>query len=154
MSLHKIERYMGHALSAAQTAAEQGEVPVGAVVVYQGYIIGRGYNLRETQQRITAHAEILAIEEASRIIGSWRLENCDVYVTLEPCPMCAAALQQARVRSIHFGTRDPKAGALISTDRFFLRPGLNHYPAISEGTFVEACAQVLKNFFRALRARR
>lgn len=111
---------MAQALHLAHEAASHGEVPVGAIVVYQGYIVGRGYNLREERQRITAHAEILAIEEASRLLGTWRLEDCQVFVTLEPCPMCASALQQTRVREIYFGTRDPKAGAVISKDQFFL----------------------------------
>lgn len=144
---------MAHALAAAHEAAALGEVPVGAIVAYRGFIVGRGFNLREQRQSVTAHAEILALEEASRILGTWRLEDCQVYVTLEPCPMCAAALQQARVSEIIFGTRDPKAGAVISRDTFFLRPGLNHYPAVSEGIFREACSKVLKDFFRDLRSR-
>ena len=145
---------MAQALHLAHEAASHGEVPVGAIVVYQGYIVGRGYNLREERQSITAHAEILAIEEASRLLGTWRLEDCQVFVTLEPCPMCASALQQARIREIYFGTRDPKAGAVISKDQFFLRPGLNHYPAVSEGIFQEACSEVLTGFFKSLRKKK
>lgn len=146
-------RMMAHAMEAAHEAASFGEVPVGAVIAYNGYVVARAGNRREMLQQVSAHAEMLAICEASKLLGTWRLDACDLYVTLEPCAMCAGAIQQARVRRVIFGARDPKAGVLISTDRYFMRPGLNHYPAVQEGLLAPAASSLLKDFFRVLRAR-
>lgn len=146
------EDFMQKALFWAKKAARRGEVPVGCVIVKNGEIIAHGYNRREQKQDPTEHAEMMALRAAAKKLGSWRLEDCAIYVTLEPCFMCAAALQQARVPRIYFGARDPKAGALISQGRHFEEHVLNHKAEVTEGILAEDCSRVLKDFFRALRA--
>lgn len=143
---------MAEALALADDAARLGEVPVGAVVVHQGQIIGRGHNLRETDQDPTAHAELIAIREAARQLGSWRLEGCELFVTLEPCPMCAGALVLARIQRCVFGCTDPKGGFLGTLADLSAFPGLNHQFQVVPGVLEEPCRQRLKDFFRALRA--
>lgn len=143
--------FMRQALAAAGAAARIGEVPIGCVIVKDGEILASSHNLRETLQDVSAHAEMLAMKEANRKLHSWRLDDCVVYVTLEPCPMCAAALQQARVKKVYFAAPDPKAGAVISTDHFFDREKLNHYVAWEEGPLTEEAAAMLKSFFRGRR---
>ncbi len=146
------ESFMRSALKWAHRAARRGEVPVGCVIVKNGEIVAHGYNRREMTQDPTEHAEMMAIRKAAAKLGSWRLEDCEIYVTLEPCFMCAAALQQARIPRIYFGARDPKAGALVSQGRHFEEHVLNHKAEVIEGILAEDCSRILKDFFRVLRA--
>ncbi len=144
------QKYMKAALRLAQKAAEEGEVPVGAVVVCEGKIVGRGRNRRETKKNALHHAEIEAIEKACRKLGGWRLHKCDLYVTLEPCPMCAGAIINARIKTVYYGAPDPKAGSCGTLVDLFALP-YNHRPAVVSGVMEEACAGVLRDFFRTLR---
>lgn len=142
---------MKAALKLAHRAAEEGEVPVGAVVVCDGKIVGRGRNRRETKKNALHHAEIEAIEKACKKLGGWRLHRCDLYVTLEPCPMCAGAIVNARIRRVVFGARDPKAGCFGSVSDFAALP-FNHRPEVVGGVLAEACAAELSAFFQRLRS--
>ncbi len=148
------EDCMGIALSEARAAADEGEVPVGAVVVHQGLVIGRGRNACERLQDATAHAEILAISAASRTLGSWRLEACTLYVTLEPCPMCMGACLNARVPKVVFGAKEPRAGACGSIADLRAPRGFNHAIEVQGGLRAEEAGQAMVDFFRALRKRR
>jgi tRNA(adenine34) deaminase len=145
------ERYMGEALGEARRAAALGEVPVGAVVVVGGVVVGRGFNLREVRQDPLAHAETLAIADAARRLGSWRLEASTLYVTLEPCAMCAGALVLARVARLVFGAQDPKAGFCGSLGNLVQDPRLNHRLVVTSGVRAEECAAELRRFFAGLR---
>jgi len=145
------EQHMRAALREARKAADDGEVPVGAVVVHEGKIIGRAHNQRERLNDPTAHAEMIALTQAASALESWRLEGCDLYVTLEPCLMCAGALVNARVRKVHFGARDPKAGACGSLYQVGLDPRLNHRFDIEGGILEAECAALLQEFFRERR---
>ena len=140
------------AIALAEEAAAAGEIPVGAVVVDRetGEILGRGRNRREQDHSPTAHAEILAIEEAARKRGSWRLSGCTLYVTLEPCPMCSGAIINARIDRVVFGAFDEKAGAVSSVQQMFQLP-YNHRPRVTEGLLEDRCAAVLQRFFTNLR---
>ena len=142
--------FMRQALSLAKEAAAQGEVPVGAVVVRDGVIVGSGKNRRETDKTAVSHAETDAIDAACRALGGWRLWDCTLYVTLEPCPMCAGAILNARVRRVVFGAYDPKAGSLCSVQRMFDLP-YNHKPEIVGGVLEEECGDLLRDFFSAMR---
>lgn len=145
------ERFMRQALAEAALAAESNDVPVGCVVVKDGRIVGRGCNQRELLQDPTAHAEILAITAAAAEGESWRLERCTLYVTLEPCAMCAGAIVLARVPRVVFGAADPKAGACGSLMNIVQDPRLNHRAEVSSGILAEECSAKLKGFFQALR---
>ena len=145
---------MQQALEEAQKAAALGEVPIGAVVVYKDQIIARAHNLRETTQNALTHAESMAIQEACEKIGSWRLEDTTLYVTLEPCPMCAGAILQSRVPRVVYGARDIKAGCVDSLYRLLNDPRFNHECEVTEGVLADECGQLLTDFFRALRARK
>lgn len=145
------EKYMKAAIKQAERAVEHGEVPVGAVIVYEGRIIARGYNKRKKYEKTHLHAEIDAIAKANKVIGSWRLEECDMYVTLEPCPMCAGAIQQARMRKVYFGAYDPKAGALGSLFNLYQIENFNHYPEIEGGIMEKECGNLLRDFFQKMR---
>ncbi|HHT62679.1 MAG: tRNA adenosine(34) deaminase TadA [Bacillota bacterium] len=143
--------YMQEALLEAEKAFEKGEVPIGAVVVYGGKIIARAHNLREERNDPTAHAEILAIQEAAQNIKSWRLKGAAMYVTLEPCPMCAGALVQARIDTLVFGAWDGKAGAagtLLDITNF---PGFNHQLKVFGGVMEQECQEIMRRFFSRLR---
>lgn len=148
------EPFMLLALEEAKKAAEIGEVPIGAVIVRNGEVIGKGHNLRETTKDPTAHAEMIAIKEASKHLGGWRLLDSALYVTLEPCPMCAGAIVQSRIDRVVFGVSDPKAGCagtlmnLLQEDRF------NHRVEVTSGVLAESCSGILKDFFRQLRDRK
>ena len=142
--------YMDEALELAQRAFDAGEVPVGAVVVKDGEIVGRGYNLRETNSSAISHAEVLAIEEACKAVGSWRLTGCTLYVTMEPCPMCAGALVNSRIDRVVFGCKDRIAGCLGSVMDFRFYP-FNHAFAVDSGVREEECASLLKKFFESKR---
>lgn len=144
------EKYMKAALKLAQKSAEEGEVPVGAVVVCNGKIVGRGRNRRETKKNALCHAELEAIHKACKKLGGWRLHLCDLYVTLEPCPMCAGAIINARIKTVIFGTTDPKAGSCGTMINLFALP-YNHQPEIISGVLEESCGAVLRSFFRELR---
>jgi tRNA(adenine34) deaminase len=146
------EAWMRVAYSLAETAAALGEVPVGAVVVHRdGRLLGTGFNLRETKQDALRHAEIEAIEHACRTLGAWRLSECDLYVTLEPCVMCAGAIHQARLNRVVYGAMDPKAGAMGSLYAIHEDQRLNHRLPVTTGVMGEACGLVLRDFFRARR---
>ncbi|MCB9086259.1 MAG: nucleoside deaminase [Bdellovibrionaceae bacterium] len=145
------EKWMGEALALARQAAELGEVPVGAVVVHENQIVGRAFNRKESDACATHHAEILALQEASRHLGRWRLSGCDLYVTLEPCVMCAGALVSARVDGVYYGATDPKGGGVESLYRILGDDRLNHRPQVEAGILAEPCGRVLKEFFRQRR---
>jgi tRNA(adenine34) deaminase len=148
------EHYMHECLTLAAHAAAEGDVPVGALVVLDDLVIGRGRNTRELDADPTGHAEIVALREACRRVGRWRLDGATLYVTLEPCPMCAGALVNARIARVVYGARDPKAGAVRSLFGLCDDPRLNHRLVITEGVLAEPCASILSEFFRAARARR
>lgn len=146
------EVYMHEALVEASKAAALGEVPIGAVVVQaSGVIIGRGHNHRETFKDPTAHAEILALQEAAKAYGDWRLSGCQLYVTVEPCVMCAGAIILARIEQVVFGALSPKGGALMSTLSLYDIQGFNHYPQVCAGVLGDQCAMMLADFFRERR---
>ncbi len=146
--------YMQEALVEAQKAAALGEVPIGAVIVYQDEIIGRAHNLRETTQNALTHAESMAIQQACKKVGSWRLEETTLYVTLEPCPMCAGAILQSRIPRVVYGARDVKAGCVDSLYRLLNDARFNHECEVTEGVLADECGQILTDFFRALRERK
>lgn len=147
------EIFMKEAIKQAKKAYKLGEVPIGCVIVYEGKIIGRGYNRRKTDKNTLSHAEIVAIKKASKYIGDWRLEGCTMYVTLEPCQMCAGACVQARIDKVVIGCMSPKSGCagsiinLLQVDRF------NHQVEIEKGILEEECSSMLTNFFEELRER-
>lgn len=147
------EYWMRLAIEEARKAEAIGEVPIGALIVRGGEIVGRGYNLRETTHDATAHAEMIAIREASERIGAWRLLDCTLYVTLEPCPMCAGAIVQGRVPLVVYGTPDPKAGCAGTLMNLLQEPRFNHRTELIEGVLQEECAALLSDFFRGLRQR-
>jgi len=142
---------MQEALREAEIAYSHQEVPIGAVVVYQNKIITRAHNRKEELQDPTAHAEILALQEAARYLGSWHLEDIDLYVTLEPCPMCAYAMLQARIKRLIFGTPDPKAGAAGSVINIVQDKRFNHQIEIVSGVLEEECSLILQKFFQERR---
>jgi len=147
------EKYMKEAIRQAKKAYALGEVPIGCVIVRGEKIIGRGYNRRNTDKSTLSHAEITAIKKASKAVGDWRLEDCIVYVTLEPCQMCAGAIVQARVPLVVMGCRNPKAGCGGSVLNILQEPSFNHQVDIVEGVLAEECGSLLKNFFKELRLR-
>ncbi len=147
------EKYMREALKQAKKAYDLGEVPIGCVIVHQGRIIGRGYNRRNTDKNTLAHAEITAINRASRRIGDWRLEECTLYVTLEPCQMCAGAIVQARIPEAVIGCMNPKAGCAGSILNILEMPQFNHQVRVIRGILEEECSSLLKRFFAELRRR-
>ncbi len=145
--------FMRYALTEAQTAADENEVPVGAVIVYDGRIIASAHNQREQLHDPTAHAEMIAITQAAESLGSWRLDDCTLYVTLEPCPMCSGAIIQARIPNVVFGASDPKAGAVVSLFSLLNDDRLNHRcQNVVSGILAEPCGAVLSEFFRRQRA--
>lgn len=147
------EKYMKEALKQAQKAYALGEVPIGCVIVRDGKIIGRGYNRRNTDKNTLSHAEITAIRKASRKVGDWRLEDCTLYVTLEPCQMCAGAIVQARIPEVVMGCMNPKAGCAGSILNILDMPEFNHQVQVSKGILEQECSEMLKIFFRELRIR-
>lgn len=143
--------WMQEAIAEARKAEALGEVPIGAVIVRNGEIIGRGHNLRETTMDPTAHAEMVAIREASEYLNAWRLLDCSLYVTLEPCPMCAGAIVQSRVPLVVYGTTDPKAGCAGTLMNLLQEERFNHRVEIINQVLQEECSSMLTNFFRQLR---
>jgi tRNA(adenine34) deaminase len=146
------ERFMRDALASARRALAHGDVPVGAAVVREGAVIARGRNARERDKDPTAHAEIVAIRRAARKLGSWRLDGCTLYVTLEPCAMCAGAMVLARLPRLVFGAADPKAGFTGSLGDLVRHPGLNHRIEVASGVLGAECGRILVEFFRERRA--
>jgi len=146
--------YMNEAYKEALKAYKKDEVPIGAVIVKDGKIIGRGHNERELKNDATLHAEITAIKKACRKLGSWRLNDCDMYVTLEPCAMCAGALIQARIRTVYIGTPDPKAGAVGSVVDILSIEKFNHKVDVVYGIMEDECSAILKSFFKELRTKK
>ena len=147
----KDEYFMSLALEAAEKAYAESEIPIGCVLVKSGEVIATAYNKREQNQNTLAHAELLAIDSACKLFNSWRLDDVDCYVTLEPCHMCLSALQQARVCRIIYGAPSPKTGAIESIDNFFSNKNLNHYPEIKSGILAEKASNLLQNFFNKRR---
>ncbi len=145
------EKFMKEALKEAKKAYEKLEIPVGAVIVKEGKIIARAHNLKESKHDTTKHAEILAIQKASKKLESWRLIDCDMYVTLEPCSMCAGALINARIRKLYIGTLDEKTGACGSVLNLFEDYKFNHKVEVEKGIMQKECEEILKNFFKDLR---
>lgn len=151
MDIH--EKYMKEALKQAKKAYLLGEVPIGCVIVYNGKIIGRGYNRRNTDKNTLSHAEITAIRKASKKMGDWRLEGCTLYVTLEPCQMCSGAIVQARITEVVIGSMNPKAGCGGSILNILEMPQFNHQVKVTRGILEEQCSQMLTTFFKELRIR-
>lgn len=145
--------YMKKAINLAKKAKKKGEVPVGAVIIMGNRIIAKGYNTRETTKNAVAHAEIIAIKKACRRIGAWRLSECEMFVTLEPCPMCAGAIINSRLKRIVFGAYDKKAGACGSVCNLFTMP-FNHQPIFRGGVLDDRSAKLLSDFFKKLRKRK
>ncbi|WP_261134761.1 tRNA adenosine(34) deaminase TadA [Bacillus sp. Marseille-Q3570] len=148
------EMFMKKAIEMAQKAASIGEVPIGAVVVKDEEIIASGFNLRETEQRSVAHAELIAIDEACKALGTWRLEGCTLYVTLEPCPMCSGAIVLSRVERVVYGASDPKGGCAGTLMNLLDEPRFNHQAIVTSGVLEEECREMLSSFFRELRQRK
>ncbi len=148
------EKYMKEAIRQAKKALALDEVPIGCVIVYEGKIIGRGYNRRNTDKSTLAHAEMLAIKKASRIINDWRLEDCTLYVTLEPCQMCAGAIVQARIPRVVIGSMNPKAGCGGSVLNLLEEERFNHQAEVVRGVLEEECSALLTDFFKALRKKK
>lgn len=151
MDIH--EKYMKEALKQAKKAYALGEVPIGCVITHEGKIIGRGYNRRNTDKNTLSHAEITAINKASKKIGDWRLEDCTLYVTLEPCQMCAGAIVQARIPEVVMGSMNPKAGCGGSILNILEMPQFNHQVRVTRGVLQEECSAMLTTFFKELRVR-
>lgn len=147
------EKYMKEAVKQAKKAYALGEVPIGCVIVHDKKIIGRGYNRRNTDKSTLSHAEIIAIRKASKVIGDWRLEECTLYVTLEPCQMCAGAIVQARIPRVVMACMNPKAGCAGSILNIFDMPQFNHQVEAVRGVMESECAQILRTFFKELRIR-
>ncbi|MCR5310447.1 MAG: tRNA adenosine(34) deaminase TadA [Lachnospiraceae bacterium] len=147
------EKYMKEALKEARKAYKLGEVPIGCVIVYEGKIIGRGYNRRKTDHSTLSHAEITAIKKASKVMGDWRLEGCTLYVTLEPCQMCSGAIIQARIDRVVMGCMNPKAGCGGSLLNILESPLFNHQAEVTRGVLEEECSEILTRFFKELRVR-
>lgn len=154
MRLTEEEKYMKEAIRQAHKAWKLQEVPIGCVIVKDGKIIARGYNRRNTDKNTLAHAELQAIRKASRAVGDWRLEDCTMYITLEPCQMCAGAIVQARIPRVVIGSRNPKAGCAGSILNLLNIPQFNHQVELTEGVLEEECSTMLTDFFRELRQHR
>lgn len=148
------EKFMKMAIAEAKKAEKKGECPIGAVIVRSDLVIARAHNLRETKQLTSNHAEVLAIAKANKKLGTWRLEDCDLYITLEPCPMCSGAIIQSRIKNVYFGAFDKKAGAAGSRCDLFV-PGLfNHDVSITGGILKDTCSSLLSDFFSRIRQER
>ena len=147
----KQEEFMQAALAEAKKAQALGEVPIGCVVVHQGQIIGRGHNLRETTQQAEKHAEMIAIAQANQVLDSWRLPEAELYVTLEPCPMCSGAIINSRIAKVYYGAADEKAGTAGTLMNLLTDPRFNHQVKVQKGLLQVECAQILSDFFANLR---
>lgn len=147
------EKYMKQAIKQAMKAYALGEVPIGCIIVHEGKIIGRGYNRRTTDKSTLSHAEINAIKKATKVIGDWRLEECTMYVTLEPCQMCSGAIVQARIPEVYIGCMNPKAGCAGSILNILQEPAFNHQVEVHKGILEDECSNMLTGFFKELRVR-
>ncbi|MBF0758139.1 nucleoside deaminase [Ligilactobacillus murinus] len=147
----KREEFMQAALAEAKKAQALGEVPIGCVIVHQGQIIGRGHNLRETTQQAEKHAEMIAIAQANQVLDSWRLPEAELYVTLEPCPMCSGAIINSRIAKVYYGAADEKAGTAGTLMNLLTDPRFNHQVKVQKGLLQVECAQILSDFFANLR---
>ncbi|WP_432362828.1 tRNA adenosine(34) deaminase TadA [Sporosarcina sp. UB5] len=155
MDVFEIDRhFMRLAIEEARKAEAIGEVPIGAIIVKDGKVIATGHNLRETSQNAVTHAELSAIQDACNAIGSWRLEETTLYVTLEPCPMCSGAILQSRIPRVVYAARDPKGGCVDSLYRLLNDPRFNHECEVTEGILADECGAMLTNFFRSLREKK
>lgn len=148
------EKFMKEAIKQAKKAEDINETPIGAVIVHKGKIIARGYNKREIKKNCLCHAEIIAINKASKKLGGWRLPECDIYVTLEPCPMCAGAIISSRIDNLYFGAYDKKSGCAGSVKDLFQKNLFNHNVNVVGGFMENECAEILKNFFKKLRQKK
>lgn len=148
------EKFMKEAIKQAKKAEKIDEVPIGCVIVYEGRIIARGYNKRNTMKTTLAHAEILAIKKAGKVINDWRLEDCTIYITLEPCQMCAGAIVQARMKRVVIGSRNAKAGCAGSVLNLLQEPRFNHQVELTDGVLEEECSSMLSNYFKCMRERK
>ena len=149
--MNRDQYFMNIAIEEAKKAKEIGEVPIGAVLVLDDQVIARGHNHRETSQNSLAHAEMIVIDEACKRLGTWRLERCELYVTLEPCPMCAGALVMSRVKKVVYGAKDPKAGCVGTFMNLLQDERFNHQCEVVDGVLADECGGLLTDFFRALR---
>jgi tRNA(adenine34) deaminase len=147
-------KYMQMAVDEAMKAQALGEVPIGAIIVHDNKVIARAHNLRETTQNAVTHAELSAIQDACNVLGSWRLEETTLYVTLEPCPMCAGAILQSRIPRVVYGARDPKGGCVDSLYRLLNDPRFNHECEVTEGVLGNECGEMLTSFFKDIRERK
>jgi tRNA(adenine34) deaminase len=145
------EKFMRVALKQAKIAGEKGEVPIGAVVVKDGKVIAKASNNRNTSKNAVRHAEVIAIEKACKKLGDWRLTGCDIFVTLEPCPMCAGAILNSRISKVYFGAYEQKSGAVLSNYKILFGNSLNHNAEVEGGVLCEECSTLLKNFFKSKR---
>ncbi len=152
--LSEDERYMRQAITLAKKAAANGDVPIGCVIVYEGKVIARGYNRRNVDKTTLAHAEIMAIKKASKVLGDWRLEDCTMYVTLEPCQMCAGAIVQARIPKVVIGCMNPKAGCAGSVLNLLDMKQFNHQVEVTRGIMETECSAMMSGFFAELRAKK
>lgn len=151
MKMTEDEKYMRQALRLAKKASDNGDVPIGCLIVYEGKVIARGYNRRNKDKQSLAHAELIAIKKASKVMGDWRLEDCKMYVTLEPCQMCAGAIVQARIPEIVIGCMNPKAGCAGSIINLLDIQEFNHQVKVTKGVLESECSSMLTEFFRNLR---
>lgn len=152
--MEKVEKFMREAIKEARKAELIDEVPIGCVIVKDNRIIARGHNVRETKQNPTGHAEIIAINKASKKLNSWRLEDCDIYITLEPCIMCSGAIIQSRIKRVYFGAFDLKGGALGSSINVLEAKNINHHPEIYPGILQNECSSIITNYFKSKREKK
>ena len=149
--MEKEIRFMKEALKEAKKAELIDEVPIGCVIVKDDKIIARGHNVRETKKTPLGHAEIIAIDKASKKLGVWRLQDCDIYITLEPCIMCSGAIIQSRIRHIYYGAKDPKGGAIESSINVLETKNINHHPEVTSGILEEECSNIISEYFKRKR---
>ena len=149
--MEKEIRFMKEAIKEAKKAELIDEVPIGCVIVKDDRIVARGHNVRETKKTPLGHAEIIAIDKASKKLGAWRLQDCDIYITLEPCIMCAGAIIQSRIRHVYYGAKDPKGGAIESSINVLEAKSINHHPEITSGILQEECSNIISQYFKRKR---
>ena len=151
---HTKEYFMKRALLEANKAKEKDEVPIGCVIVKDNQIIARGHNNRENKNDVSSHAEMEAIRKANKKLNSWRLVDCDLYVTIEPCLMCMGAIYQSHIRNVYYGSKDPKGGAIESSLNFLDIKNLNHYPEVTGGVLEDECSKIIKDYFKNKRMKK
>lgn len=149
--MEKEIRFMREAIKEAKKAELIDEVPIGCVIVKDDRIVARGHNVRETKKTPLGHAEIIAINKASKKLGAWRLQDCDIYITLEPCIMCAGAIIQSRIKHVYYGAKDPKGGAIESSIKVLEAKNINHHPEITSGILEEECSNIISQYFKRKR---